>query len=62
MSKVIYPDKHAEIISICRSNLNGVVTPRTSKAEKMEYGWKALEQLRQLELIWLGIEEDNRHE
>ena len=56
----IYPDKHSEIISICRSHVNGVITSKTTNQEKVKYGWKILEQLRILENLWLGDEEETK--
>jgi hypothetical protein len=42
--------KIEELISECRSYLNRIITKQTSKSEKIDYGWKALEKLRLIEM------------
>jgi len=46
----IMNSKIEELISECRSYLNRIITKQTSKSEKIDYGWKALEKLRLIEM------------
>lgn len=52
-----YTDDFSKMVSECRSHLNGVTTPRTSKSEKEHFGWIALEKLRIIENLWHGIKD-----
>jgi len=54
-----YTDDFSQMISECRSHLNGVITPQTSKSEKAHFGWIALEKLRIIENIWHGIKDSD---
>jgi hypothetical protein len=60
MEHEVYPDRVQELISELRSHLNGVITDKTSKADKIRYGWEALEKLRLIEMAWHG--EEDSHE
>jgi len=51
----VYPDKFSEYISLCRSVLNGVITQKTSKQEKIEYGFKALNIINAIEAEYHGL-------
>lgn len=51
----VYPDKFTEYLSLCRSALNGVITPRTSKQEKIDYAFKALKILNAIEAEYNGL-------
>ena len=55
--KEIYTDDFSQIVSECRSHLNGIITPRTTKSEKAHFGWIALEKLRIIENLWHGIKD-----
>ena len=51
----VYPDNFTEYLSLCRSALNGVITPRTSKQEKIDYAFKALKILSAIEAEYNGL-------
>ena len=51
----VYPDKFTEYISLCRSALNGVITPKTSKQEKIDYAFKVLKILNAIEAEYNGL-------
>lgn len=54
MKQEIYPDRIQELIIELRSHLNGVISPSTTKQEKIGHGWQALEKLRLIEMDWHG--------
>jgi len=57
-AKEIYSDKLSEYISLCRSALNGIITPQTAKQEKIDYGFKALKILTAIEAEYHGLTPD----
>ena len=52
-----FPDDFTRLMSEARSHIGGVVSTATTKAEKIHYGFMALEKLRQIENIWHGVED-----
>ena len=51
----VHPDKFSEYVSLCQSALNGVITPRTSKQEKIDYAFKALKILNAIAAEYHGL-------
>ncbi len=51
----VYPDKLSEYVSLCRSALNGVLSPNMSKKEKEAYGYRALKILNAIEAEYNGL-------